>query len=374
MTEIRIPRLNSNDTEYTLVEWLVATGEPVRPGDLVATVETSKATEDLTCAGAGVLQHLVAAGTECAVGEVIATVLPVGTRVSASPAGVSPAGVSPAGVSPAGVSPAEVEPIITEPARRAMAERGIGLAAVRALGRPVIRVADLDALDPAGPGRVEPLSSVQQAVAAVVSDSHRSVPAGFVAIEVPVDAALHQARELTRTHRCLIGLTELVIAALGTVAERFPQCFGAYVEPGAVRLPDRVDVGVTIDIGLGLHVPVIRDAAAKPVAVIAKELMAHRLTAMRGSFRATDLTGANVLLALHTDDGVTTAVPIVLPGTVCAVSLAGVRPVLRLDADGAPVTHTVVSLGVAYDHRVVNGAKAVEFLRAVREVLLAPVR
>ncbi|GAA0240758.1 2-oxo acid dehydrogenase subunit E2 [Cryptosporangium japonicum] len=365
MSELRVPRLNSNDTEYTLVEWLVATGEPVRPGDLVATVETSKATEDLACADAGVLRHLVAAGTECAVGQVIATVLPVGARV---PDGPRPGTPGPEGEPLAG------EPIVTEPARRVMAERGIDLAAVRALGRPVIRVADLDALTPPDPGRTEPLSPVQRAVAAVVSESHRSVPTGFVAIAVPVDDALRHARELSRTHRCLIGLPELVVAALGAVADRFPHCFGAYVEPGAVRRPDRIDVGVTIDVGQGLHVPVVRDVAAKPVAEVAKELMRHRLTALRGSFRPADLTGANVLLALHTDDDVTVAVPIVLPGTVCAVSLAGVQPVVRLDADGAPVTRSVVQLGVAYDHRVVNGAQAVELLRAVREVLLAPVR
>ena len=197
-------------------------------------------------------------------------------------------------------------------------------------------------------------------------------PTGFVAIDVPVDAARRHARRLIRAERCLIGLPELVVAALGTVAERFPHCFGAYVDPGAVRLAERIDVGVTMDVGRGLHVPVVRDVAATPIADIAKVLMRFRLAAMRGGFRAGDLTGANVLLALHTDDDISIAVPIVLPGTVCALSLAGQQQVVRLDDDGMPVSHTVVRLGVAYDHRVVNGAEAAELLRAVREVLQYP--
>ncbi|GAA3388811.1 2-oxo acid dehydrogenase subunit E2 [Cryptosporangium minutisporangium] len=369
MTEVRIPKLNSNDTTYTLVSWLVAAGAAVRAGDLVATVETSKAAEDLASDADGVLHQLIGEGSDCAVGQVIGRVLPV----SVDPAGAATATDGDAG------------PIITEPARRLMAERGIDLAAVRALNRPLIRTADIEALAPraeapdsapaeagAESGRVEPLSPVQRAVAAVVSASHRSIPTGFVAIRVPVDAALRHAQELTGVHRCLIGLPELVVASLGAVAERFPYCFGAYVEPDAVRLAERIDVGVTIDVGQGLHVPVVRDVAATPLADIAKTLMRFRLTAMRGTFRAGDLTGASVLLALHTDEDVSVAVPMVLPGTVCALSLGGNERVVQLDAAGAPVAHTVVQLGVAYDHRVVNGAQAVELLRAIREVLLAP--
>jgi 2-oxoglutarate dehydrogenase E2 component (dihydrolipoamide succinyltransferase) len=393
VTELRIPKLNANDVTYTLVEWLVPAGDPVRAGDAVATVETSKAAEDVVSTDDGLLHHLVTVGTECAVGQLIGQVLPAEPLADSGPP--VPAG------DPA---PDESGLIITEPARRLMVERGIELAAVRALNRTLIRTSDLDALspapgpagpagsaDPAGPagvvadagpaevpapaaerGRLHPLPPVQRAVAAVVSASHRTIPTGYVAIQVPVDAALQHARELTRAERCLVGLPELVVASLGLVAERFPLCFGAYVEPGAVRLAERIDVGVTIDVGRGLHVPVVRDVAATPIAGIARALLRFRLTAMRGTFRAGDLTGANVLLALHTDDDVSVAVPIVLPGTVCAFSLAGNQQVVQLDVGGVPVSRTVVQLGVAYDHRVVNGAQAVELLRAVRDALLQP--
>jgi 2-oxoglutarate dehydrogenase E2 component (dihydrolipoamide succinyltransferase) len=100
--------------------------------------------------------------------------------------------------------------------------------------------------------------------------------------------------------------------------------------------------------------------------------MTYRMTALRGTFRAGDLSGANILLALHTDDDVTHAVPLVLPGTSCAVSLAGRQTELFLDAGGAVAQRTVVHLGLAYDHRILNGRDAVGFLRDLSDLLQHP--
>ncbi|GAA3212634.1 2-oxo acid dehydrogenase subunit E2 [Dactylosporangium siamense] len=402
MTEILVPKLNANDTAYTLVEWLVPAGTVVGAGEPVATVETSKAAEDLPSPGDGVLHHLVAVGAECAVGAAIG-------RLFASAADrdrfLAPDPGAGGG------------PVITEPALRAMAERGIPVAAVRALGRKVVRVADLAALGPdvttpephvaalgphvaalgphvaalgphvagpevpdvAGPepdvsggGRRVELTAAQRAVGVVVAESHRTVPAAFVAVKVPLDAAVEHARALTREHRRLVGVPELLIAAIGGLLATHPLCFARLVAPGVVHVPGTADVGVTIDVGKGLHVPVLRAVQATLVHDLATRLMAHRMTALRGTFRAGDLTGANILLALHTDDDVTHAVPVVLPGTSCAVSLAGRQTELFLGPGGAVAQRTVVQLGLAYDHRVLNGRDALAFLRDLSAALQRP--
>ena len=140
-----------------------------------------------------------------------------------------------------------------------------------------------------------------------------------------------------------------------------------------MHVPDTADVGVTIDVGKGLHVPVLRAVQATPVRDLAARLMAHRMTALRGTFRAGDLTGATILLALHTDDDVTHAVPVILPGTSCAVSLAGRQTELFLDPRAAPSpSGPSVQLGLAYDHRVLNGRDAVAFLRDLSDLLQHP--
>lgn len=390
-TEIRVPKLNSNDTSYTVVEWLVAPGGHVDEGDVLVTVETAKASEDLPSTGTGVLHPLRPAGAECAVGELIGLIFadePERRRfLAAAESSAADSEIGSGGKGP--------EQVISKPARRRMAELGVDPAAVRALDRTVIRAADIEALAGAGANGGESgggavaadrgsagtvtLPPVQRAVSAAVVESHRTVPAAFVAVKVRVDAALAYGRELTRRHRCLIGLPELVVKAVAAQLPDFPLCFATPVDADRVRLADRVDVGVTIDVGTGLYVPVVRDAAARPLPEVAKTLMGFRTTAMRGGFRPGELAGATVLLALHTEDDVSLAVPVLLPGTVCAVSLAGRQRELDLDDSGGRdsggvVRRTVVQLGLAYDHRVVNGREAVALLVAVRELLEDPQR
>ncbi|MDG6109849.1 2-oxo acid dehydrogenase subunit E2 [Dactylosporangium aurantiacum] len=396
MTDIVVPKLNANDTTYTLVEWIVPAGATVGAGDPVATVETSKAAEELPSPGDGVLHHVVAVGAECAPGAVLGRLSPSAAGRDRFPA-PEPDGAADRDRFPA---PEPDRPVITEPALRVMEEHGIAPSAVRALGRKVVRAADLAPLLPPGaavpggtdvlPGAVVPLPgtdgsaddpgsgrrlelpAAQRAVGAVVAESHRTVPAAFVAVKVPLDAAVAHAQALTRRYRRLVGVPELLIAAVGTLLATHPLCFARLVAPGVVHIPGSADVGVTIDVGKGLHVPVLRAVDTSPVRDVAAQLMAHRMTALRGTFRAADLTGATIMLALHTDDDVTHAVPVLLPGTSCALSLAGRQTELFLDAGGAVAQRTVVQLGLAYDHRILNGRDAVAFLRDLSALLQHP--
>lgn len=412
MTEIRIPTLNANDDTYLLTEWLAADGQPVRSGDPVAVVETSKAAEELVSAGDGVLLQLVPAGGEYApdtvIGRLFASVEEwrgfVERSGTAEPAG----GQDTAGADAAGGNGAG--PVITAPARALLDELGIPTERLAELapdlrGLRVVRRADVERLaagrraaaapavegtpvegqaaegepvegQPGEPvaasGRVHALPRVQQAVAAVVERSHQTVPAAFVAARVDVAAALALARDLTPRLRVLVGLPELLVAAVARLHERFPLCFAAPQDGRAVRLADAPHVGVTVDVGKGLYVPVVRDAARRPVGEIARELMRFRVAALRGAFRPQDLAGANILVALHNEGGVTVAVPMVFPGHTCAVSLTATHQEPAVDASGRLTVRPVVNLGLAYDHRVLNGRDAVEFLEALRAVLQSP--
>ncbi|WP_344076373.1 2-oxo acid dehydrogenase subunit E2 [Luedemannella helvata] len=358
MTEIRIPKLNANDAAYTLVEWLVADGSRVAAGDPVVVVETAKATEELESPADGYLRQAAAVGAECPVGAVIGTLSEVAAPPAATP--------------PSAPVPAYEDVIITGPAAELMARHGVDRAAVLALGRRLIRTADIEEL--LAGGRVVALGRHQEAVAAAVTESHRTIPAAFVAVAVDVDGALALARTLTRAHKRLVGLAELLVKAVAVQLDEHPLCFGSFQSPAAVRVPDAADVGVTIDVGTGLHVPVVRDPAALDWRELAGALMGLRLTAMKGGFAARDLAGAHILVALHNDAAVTVAVPMVFPGQACAVSLGAVQQVIDLDADGSPVRRSTVQIGLAYDHRVVNGRGAVAFLAAVKALLEDPER
>jgi 2-oxoglutarate dehydrogenase E2 component (dihydrolipoamide succinyltransferase) len=161
------------------------------------------------------------------------------------------------------------------------------------------------------------------------------------------------------------------VKAVASLASRFPACF-ATLDDGTLLLADAVDVGITMHVGTGLVVPVVRAPARLGWHDLATTPMQRRLDVMHDAVRARDLAGAHVVIALHHDVGVTVAVPIVFPGQVRAVSLAGSRAEVRLGADGVPIAVSTVQLGLAYDHRGINGRGAVLLLQAIKSLLESP--
>lgn len=213
----------------------------------------------------------------------------------------------------------------------------------------------------------------QRRVADVVARAHREVPAAYTVVKVDVEDALRLARELTPALRALIGLPELLVKAVAGLVGRFELLFATPVGPGRVRRASTAHVGVTMDVGKGLSVPVVHDATGRTLREISRTLMAYRMAALRGGLREEDLSGGNVTLTLHNESTVTLAVPIVFPGQLCALSLAAPQQEL-VPAEGPAgfaVRHTV-HLGLAYDHRYVNGHDAIVFLDALRAALEAP--
>ncbi|WP_182886085.1 2-oxo acid dehydrogenase subunit E2 [Microbispora sp. H10885] len=459
MTGFPVPKLNNNDTTYVLVEWLAEDGQAVRDGDPVVLLETSKATEEVVAPRDGVLRRLLAEGAECEPGQVIAQLLGPGDEAALEdPAGTvrSAGSAQSAGGDPRGpglpAAPGDSVPggpggsgdgsgvVVTMPARELIEAHGVAMERVYALGRKVIRRADVEELlggparpsptgstagagitatsgdasasdrpstpghvdglsatagsTPNGAGRAGPalaeaapdgagrddaewitLSRAQQRTAEVVERSRREIPAAFTVMSVDVTEVLSLARDLTRRLRALVGLPEMVVKATGGLLDRFPVFF-AQPGPGPrprLRRATAANVGVTVDVGRGLFIPVVRDVADRPLAEIARDLVDYRKTALTGSFRESDLEGGNITLTLHTSDGIVHAVPIVFPGQTCALSLTAPRPEVVPDGLGFAVRKTA-AIGLAYDHRFVNGRDAAEFLGELRSALESPAR
>ncbi|MBQ1041085.1 2-oxo acid dehydrogenase subunit E2 [Micromonospora sp. C72] len=321
---VDVPRLNPNDDSYVLLEWLVADGASVEAGEPVAAVETSKAIEELAATQAGVLRQDVAAGADCAPGAPIGRILPE----SAVPASVDTPG------SPAAAYPEQVEAVGTRSAT---------------------------------PGR--PLPPAQRRIADVVSTSHREIPVAFTAVRVDVTAALAHARRAADETGATVGLTEVVIAAVAALHERFGALYARLTGDALVVDAEAPSIGLTVDVGTGLFLPVIRDAAGLDLGDLADAVVALRMKALRGRLREEDMAGMNFLVALNDTPGVTVARPIIPPGVTCALSVPDVHREVVLDGDGGVRERTVADLGLAYDHRLVNGAQAGAYLAALGEVL-----
>jgi 2-oxoglutarate dehydrogenase E2 component (dihydrolipoamide succinyltransferase) len=355
VSDILVPKLSNNDTEYILVEWAVEDGKPVRSGDPVVTLETSKAAEELVAEADGYVRHLVEAGAFVAPGQ------PIATLSSAPP---QPAPDRPTTEVSA---PDAADVIITAPAQALLDELGIPRARAYELGITVVRRADVEALAD-GP-RTQPLSRVQQAVGRAVSTSHATIPAAYTVVKMDVGRALAHAAELTRQVRRPIGLAEIFVAAVAGLHERFPLFFAA-IDGDRARLSAAAHVGVTVDLGNGLYVPVVRDPARLGMKELATRLMEFRVAALEARFRPEDLDGANITITLHTDADVCLAIPFVFPGQVCALAVTAPQPEVVLGEAGAVASRTVANIGLAYDHRLINGRDAAAFLNALKEDLL----
>ncbi|MFF2190910.1 2-oxo acid dehydrogenase subunit E2 [Streptomyces sp. NPDC058155] len=327
---VGVPKLNNNDTTYLVLQWLVEDGAKVAEGDPLVEVETSKAVEEIVAPAAGHLRVRAAEGTEIGVGKLLA-------ELFAEPPTAPPD------------TPSTAPP-----------------------GAPTVAAAVPPPAAPPGPApRTHVLDRAQQGTAAVVTRAHQEVPAAFAAVEVEVDAVLARLRTLSDETGAEVGLPEAVVKAVAATHPAFPHLFGALVDERTVRLADTVDIGVTVDAGNGLYTPVLRDCAARSLADLSDDLMEFRMKAFRGEFTAGDLSGGSLTVSLNVEPGVLVVQPIVMWPQLCMVSVGG--PLTRLVlADGVPAPATVVTLGLAYDHRVVNGREAVAFLRAVADALHDP--
>ncbi len=319
------PKLNNNDDLYLVTEWLCDEGQWVEAGAPLVDIETSKALEEITAPVAGYLSRVVEAGQECAPGEPLGYLLP-------------------------------------EPGNRQNERQVPGCDA-----REDARDGERDGSPAAG--SLLRLGRAQRGTAAQVTKSHREVPAAFTVARVGADIALAHLAELSDSSGAVVGLVEAVVKLVAAAHERFPVMYGSLADSDTVSLAEAPHVGVTLDAGNGLFVPVIRDARGLPLAELADELARFRLKAVRGDFSARDLDGGNITVSVNNADGVLFAQPIVLWPQVCMVSLGGIHEELRLDESGQVARRHVTHLGLAYDHRVVNGSDAMLFLSHLRSTL-----
>ncbi|MFD0332625.1 2-oxo acid dehydrogenase subunit E2 [Streptomyces erythrogriseus] len=304
-----------------------------RRGDPLVELETSKAVEEIAAPADGHLRIRAAEGSEVGVGDLLAELL---AEAPAAPA----------------------------PDTSALTPSDERVAAPVPAAAPV----DPPAQEPAPGARTHVLDRVQQGTAAVVTRAHREVPVAFAAVEVRVDAVLARLRTLSDETGAEVGLPEAVVKAVAAAHPAFPHLFGTLVDERTVRLADTVDIGVTVDAGNGLYIPVLRDCAGRSLADLSDDLMDFRMKAFRAEFTAGELSGGCLSVSLNMEPGVLFVQPIVMAPQLCMVSVGGRLTRLVLE-DGVPASTTVVTLGLAYDHRVVNGRDAIAFLRAVADAL-----
>jgi 2-oxoglutarate dehydrogenase E2 component (dihydrolipoamide succinyltransferase) len=399
--DIRIPKLNTVDVSYTLVEWLFSEGEVVPADAPVAVLETSKAAQELVCDRGGVLHRIVEAPAECPLGAVIGHVFESEDERGRFLSAHTEKGASQE-------SPGEAEPVVTKYALDLMTRHGITADRVRTLGKKIVKSADVERLVAESGSRAAAAdaghlaaesdsraaaadaghlaaesgsrapagehipSRAQRAVATVVTRAHQTIPAAFSVIKVHAADGLTLRRALAEQDGITIGFPELLVKCVASLHAAFPLFFASVRTDGSAALSAQADVGVTVDVGTGLYIPVVRDAARTPMPHIASTLMEFRVKALRGQFEETDLTGGNITISLHDDAGIVLAQPLILPPHACMLTLGATQDELCLADSGEVRTRAYFNLGLAYDHRVINGRDAALFLTGIKRTFESP--
>ena len=431
-TNILMPALSPTMTEGTLARWLKKEGETIKAGDVIAEIETDKATMEVEAVDEGVLgKILVADGTAgVKVNDPIAVLVEAGEKVS-EPAKKAPpkqeAGETAAPVqsaapkadapkteapkpSPTPNGHAAGERVFASPLARRMAQQaGISLSALAGSG-PNGRIvrADIEAAQkstsapesakaaspapaPAAPqaapakpqavlidapGQKIPLSNVKRVTARRLTEAKQTVPHFYVSIDVELDALLKLRGELNARSpkdgpgAFKLSVNDLLIKACAATLRVVPKVNASFT-PDGIFMYDDVDISVAVSIPDGLITPIIRKADQKGLAAISNEAKGLFEKAKAGKLKPDEYQGGSFSISNMGMFGVRDFAAIINPpqAAILAVAAGEPRPVVR---NGELAVATVMTCTLSVDHRVIDGALAAEWIAKFKKIVEDP--
>ncbi|MEQ8815717.1 MAG: dihydrolipoamide acetyltransferase family protein [Thalassobaculum sp.] len=392
MTEFRMPSLGSDMEAGTLVEWLVAPGDTVSRGDIVAVVETQKGAIEIETFEAGVVDRLVVEpGTEVPVGTVIAHIRGAGEPAAPeAPAPEAPEAKpkpkpkapKPAAAKPAGPAPTRVR--VSPVARRRAGQLGIDPETLAGTGPGgAVSLEDVERAAAAAPATAasatraatppDASAAMRRAIAAAMARSKREIPHYYLSTTIDLTQALDwleaENRRLPVAGRLLYGalLVKATALALGEV----PELNGFWRDDGFVPGPG-IHVGAAIALRRGgLVAPAIHDTDGKDLGAVMQALRDLVQRARGGRLRASELSDPTVTVTSLGENGVEAVFPVIYPPQVAIVGFGSVveRP---WSVDGRIESRRVITASLAADHRVSDGHRGALFLRALDRRLQDP--
>ncbi len=419
--EILMPALSPTMEEGTLAKWHVKAGDTVKAGDVIAEIETDKATMEVEAVDEGVIEALlVDAGTEgVKVNAVIARLAGEGEAPAPSPApkAAEPAKVAPTpqaapAVQAAAPAPADApapkadsERVFASPLARRLAQAaGLDLKTIAGSG-PHGRVikADVDAargkapafakasedkpaaaparqaqsLEQMGiaPGSYDliPLDGMRKTIARRMTDSFRDVPHFPLTIDVELDALLAarvKINAMLEKDGVKVSVNDLVIKAVATALRRVPEANASYT-PDGIAMHHHADIAMAVAIDGGLITPIIRAAETKGLAQIAVEAKDLAARARDKKLKPEEFQGGTFSISNMGMMGIKQFASIINEpqGCIMSVGAGEQRPVVK---NGQLAVATVMTVTLTCDHRVVDGAIGAKFLQAFKPLIEDP--
>ena len=422
-TELKMPALSPTMEEGTLAKWLVKEGDTVKSGDLLAEIETDKATMEFEAVDEGVVTKiLVAEGTDgVKVGTAIALIGGEGESADAAPApapakaaeekkpepappakggGETPPAPSAPAAAPAPVSVPKTdtgERIKASPLARRLAEaQGIDLASLTGSG-PGGRIVRADLGTAAGGARAAPqagapaaaptvqpfeteipheavkLSNMRKTIARRLTESKQQIPHIYLTVDVRLDALLKLRGELNASlagRGVKLSVNDLLIKALAAALIEVPECNVSFAGDTLIKYL-RADISVAVSIPGGLITPIVVGADAKAVSAISKEMHDLAGRAKEGKLAPHEYQGGTASLSNMGMYGIKQFDAVINPpqAMIMAIGAGEKRPYV---IDDSLQIATVMSATGSFDHRAIDGADGARLMKAFKELVESP--
>jgi pyruvate dehydrogenase E2 component (dihydrolipoamide acetyltransferase) len=427
---LKMPALSPTMEEGTLAKWLVKEGDTVASGDLLAEIETDKATMEFEAVDEGVIAKIVIpAGTDnVKVGEIIAIITAEGEDASDAPAAAAPAPApAPAPKEEARAAPAPTPAPAPAPAptassdddrikasplaKRIAAAKGIDLATIKGTG-PGGRIvkADVEDAQPgeakaaapapapaaapqaaaapaaAAPAAAAPapfttdipheeakLSNMRKTIARRLTEAKQTIPHIYLTLDVQLDKLLKLRGELNKALEAQgvkLSVNDLLIKALAKALIQVPKCNVSFAGNTLISY-SRADISVAVSTPAGLITPIIVGAETKAVGAISTEMKELAGRAKEGKLQPHEYQGGTASLSNMGMFGIKHFEAVINPpqAMIMAIGAGEKRPYIVDDALGIA---TVMSATGSFDHRAIDGADGAQLMQAFKELCENP--
>ncbi|KAL0266190.1 UNVERIFIED_CONTAM: hypothetical protein PYX00_011907 [Menopon gallinae] len=366
----------------TIVEWKVKEGESVKEGDVLAEVETDKASMDLLSDTSGVVLKIFKdKGSEAKVGDIIAAIGKAGEDISAISKEVEATlSVTAPSEKPASTSSSEVKPVPAKTEEIKEVKREIDRkeilpdfagpqASVKRSSTNTHSAVSYSSLN----NELIPLTGKRKVIAQRLSESKNSAPHFYLMTSIEMDGLLEAREQLNKKRKdSKVSLNAFLMKIIAQVITRH-QVINSSWTGEAIQNHDQVDIGLAVAQPDGLITPILRACEQKGILEIDQELNDLISRARANKLKSEEYTGATFTISSLGSMGIEQFTSIINPPGVAILAIGSIKKEVLVDEKDDLVIKKIMKVTLSCDHRVVDGAVGASFLKDLRDSLENPV-
>lgn len=402
---IRMPKMSDTMTEGVIVSWLKQVGDDIKPGDILAEVETDKATMELENYVKGTLLHIgIPAGGSVPVDALIAIVGQKGDDITALLSGAS-APTAPAAKAEEVKTETVSTPVLQAPAansstdsrvkasplaKKIADEKGIDINSISGSGdggRIVKR--DVETYTPESKGTSKstvvlptvvgqesfdevPVSQMRKVIARRLSESKHTAPHFYLTMSINMDKVIEARKAMLEYSPVKISVNDIIIKAVAAALRKNPAANSSWLGD-KIRYNHHINIGVAVAIEDGLIVPVVKFADSKSLSHISAEVKELADKAKNKKLQPSEFEGNTFTISNLGMFGIDEFTAIINPPDACILAVGAAKETVIVE-NGQMKIGQVMKVTLSCDHRVVDGAVGSAFLKTLKELLENPVK